>query len=96
MLSFVAGLLQTTTQDRPTELLLEERTKAVFAKADADSDGKLTKQDIYNYLIDNHINVSHISQDKIFRSLSRGNTYLNLPQLLQASCLLKPHRLFGC
>lgn len=87
MLSFVAGLLQTSTQKRPTQHSLEERTKAVFAQCDADCDGKLSKQDIYNYLVDNRVNVSHVSQDKIFRKLSQGNTYLSLPQLLQASCL---------
>lgn len=86
MLSFVAGLLQTSKQERPTEHALEERTKAVFAQCDADSDGKLTKQDMYNYLVDRHINVSHIVQDKAFRILSGGDIYLTLPQLLQASC----------
>lgn len=86
MLSFVAGLLQTSKQERPTERALEERTKAVFAQCDADSDGKLTKQDMYNYLADRHINVSHIVQDKAFRTLSGGDIYLTLPQLLQASC----------
>lgn len=88
MLSFVAGLLQTSPQERPTEHSLEERTKAVFAQCDLDSDGKLTKQDLYNYLVDSRINVSHIVQDKAFRTLSGGNAYLTLPQLLQASCLL--------
>ena len=118
MLSFVAGLLQTSaqegptehslegrtsTQEGPTEQSLEEQTKAVFAHCDADGDGKLTKQDIYNHLVDNRTNVSHISLDKIFRKLSQGNTYLTLPQLLQASWLVQnpaawglgPHLLFS-
>ena len=87
MLSFVAKLLQSSTQECPTEHSLEERTKAVFAHCDTDCDGKLSKQDIFNYLVDNRINVSHVSQDMIFRKLSQGNTYLTLPQLLQASRL---------
>lgn len=102
MLSFVAGLLQTSTQEGSTEHSLEERTKAMFAHCDADCDGKLTKQDIYNHLVDSSINVSHVSLDKIFGKLSQGNTYLTLPQLLQASWLvytpaawgLGPHLLF--
>ena len=86
MLSFVAALLHTSSQERPTERELEERTKTVFASCDADNDGKLTKQDIYNYLIECRVNISHHAQDKIFRSLSGGSAYLTLSQLLQASC----------
>lgn len=87
MLSFVSKLLQTSAQKRPTEHSLEERTRAVFANCDNDCDGKINKQDIYNYLLDNRVNMSHVSQDKVFKKLSQGNAYLTLPQLLQASRL---------
>lgn len=73
MLSFVAALLRSDSQQYATEFELQERAKIVFADCDGNSDGKLTKQDIYNYLVDRRVNLSHIAQTKLFKQLSGGD-----------------------
>lgn len=88
MLSFVAALLGTGTQQYVTEFELQERAKAVFADCDGNVDGKLNKQDVYNFLVDRQVNLSHITQEKLFRQLSGGAEFLTLPQFLQANLLL--------
>lgn len=52
MLSFLVALLQTDPQQHRTEQQLKERAVEVFAVADNDRNGKLTKQEVYNYLAD--------------------------------------------
>ena len=84
MLSFVAALLRTDNLQYASEFDLQERAKAVFTECDADADGKLSKQDTYNYLLDRRINVSHLAQEKHFRQLSGGADFLSLQQFLQA------------
>ena len=84
MLSFVAALLRTDSLQHASEFDLQERAKVVFTECDADADGKLSKQDIYNYLLDRRFNVSHLAQEKHFRQLSGGAGFLSLQQFLQA------------
>lgn len=52
MLSFMVALLQTDPQQHKTEDQLKERAVEVFGFADSDRNGKLTKQEMYNYLAD--------------------------------------------
>ncbi|KAL0051558.1 hypothetical protein WJX82_009797 [Trebouxia sp. C0006] len=83
MLSFVAALLRSDSQQYASEFDLQERAKVVFAECDANKDGKLSKQDIYNYLVDQRVNLSHLAQEKMFKQLSGGSESLTLQQFLQ-------------
>ncbi|KAL0031643.1 hypothetical protein WJX77_011345 [Trebouxia sp. C0004] len=82
-MSFVAALLRSDSQQYASEFDLQERAKVVFAECDANLDGKLSKQDIYNYLIDQRVNLSHLAQEKLFKQLSGGSESLTLNQFLQ-------------
>ena len=87
MLSFVAALLRSDSQQYASEFDLQERAKVVFAECDANLDGKLSKQDIYNYLVNRRVNLSHLAQEKLFKQLSGGAEFLTLQQFLQALSL---------
>ncbi len=89
MLSFVAALLRSDSQQYASEFDLQERAKVVFAECDANLDGKLSKQDIYNYLVDQRVNLSHLAQEKLFKQLSEGSENLTLQQFLQALSLFQ-------
>lgn len=52
MLSFVAALLQADPQTHDSEAKMQERARDVFAVADINKNGKLSKQEIYNYFAD--------------------------------------------
>ncbi len=84
MLSFVAALLRSERQQYASVFDLQERAKVVFAECDANLDGKLSKQDIYNYLVNRRVNLSHLAQEKLFKQLSGGAEFLTLQQFLQA------------
>ncbi|DBA76506.1 TPA: hypothetical protein ACH3X2_008566 [Trebouxia sp. C0005] len=83
MLSFVAALLRSDSQQYASEFDVQERAKVVFAECDANLDGKLSKQDIYNYFVDQRVNLSHLAQEKLFKQLSGGSESLTLQQFLQ-------------
>lgn len=89
MLSFVAALLRSDSQQYASEFDVQERAKVVFAECDANLDGKLSKQDIYNYFVDQRVNLSHLAQEKLFKQLSGGSESLTLQQFLQATPLFK-------
>ena len=86
MLSFVAALLQTDSQQHESQSELEGRARKFFAACDDNGDGKLSKQEVYNFMVDQHVNISHTTLERLFKQLSGGDGFMTQTRLLEASC----------
>ncbi|KAK9803406.1 hypothetical protein WJX72_007335 [[Myrmecia] bisecta] len=95
MLSLVASLLHVDTEEAKnlTEKNFDDRVLEVFSEADVDKDGLLEKTELFNYLVDNQVDVSHITVEKLYRQISEESGVITQSQFLKG--LKKYTRLLG-